>query len=84
MLTIPNGQTLATTNTMCLQLTNLSQPVITAYCVLNIHNNLLAVSELCDAGCEATFEKNGVVFQSNGVIVLQGWRDLPCHQWHVP
>ena len=69
MLTIPNGQTLATTKTMCLQLTNLPQLATTAYCAPNIHNNLLAVSELCDAGNEVTFEKDGMVIQSNGVIV---------------
>ena len=39
MLTIPNGQTLATTKTMCLQLTNLLQLATTAYFVPNIHNN---------------------------------------------
>ena len=68
----------------CRQLTHLPLPVTTAYCVPNIHNNLLAVSELCDAGYEVTFDKNGVVVQSIGVIVLLGWRDLPSHLWHVP
>ena len=57
MLTIPNGPTLATTKTMCLQLTNLPQLATTAYCVPKKRNNLLAVSELCDAGCEVTLEK---------------------------
>ena len=61
MLTIPNWQTLATTKTMCLQSTNLPQLATTVYCIPNIHNNLLAVSELYDAGCEVTFDKNGVV-----------------------
>ena len=58
MLTISNGLTLATTKTMGLQLTNLPQVATTAYCVPNIHNNLLTVSELCNAGYEVTFEKN--------------------------
>ena len=48
------------------------------------YHNLLSVSELCNAGCEVTFEKNDVIVQSNGVIVLQGWRDLPSHLCHVP
>ena len=74
MLTIPNGQTLATTKTLCLQLNNLPQQATTAYCVPNIHNNLLVVSELCNAGCEVAFDKNGMVVQSKGVIVLQRWR----------
>ena len=43
--------------TIWLQLTNLPQLATTAYCIPNIHNNLLAVSELCDAGCEVIFEK---------------------------
>ena len=45
-ITIPNGQTITTTKTLCLKLTNLPQKATTAYCIPNIHNNLLAVSEL--------------------------------------
>ena len=72
MLTIHNGQTLATTKTICLQLPNLPQLATTAYCIPNIHNNMLAVSELCDAGCEVTFEKNSMVVLSKGILSYKG------------
>ena len=59
-------------------------PDATACCIPKKQNDLLVVSESCDAGCEVTFDKNGVVVQFKGVIVLQGLRDLPSHLWQVP
>ena len=57
---------------MWLQLNDLTQKATNTYCVPNIHKNLLAVLELDDAHCDVTFDQNGIVVQSEGVIVLQG------------
>ena len=43
------------------------------YHVPNICNNLMAVSELCDVGCEVTFDNHSVMVHYSGFIVLQGW-----------
>ena len=80
MLTISNGQTITSTKTPCLQLNNLPQKGTTAYCLPNMHNNLLAFSKLYDAGCYITFDRNGVIVQYEGVIVLH----MPSHLWQVP
>ena len=83
MLIITNGQTVATHKTLCNQLNNLPQKASSAYCIPSIHNNLLAISQLCDAGCDVTFDRIGVIIQYDGVIVLQGWQDMPSHLWRV-
>ena len=70
LLTIPIGQHTSTTKTLQLNLTSLLQKAVIAFHVPNIYNNLLAVVELCNAGCDVMFDRNGIVVEHNGVIVL--------------
>ena len=69
---------------LCLQLHKLPKQATTAYCVPNIHNNLKAISKLCDARCDVTFNTNGAIMQYEGVLVLQGQQDMPSYLWWVP
>ena len=57
--------------TLQLKLTSLPEKAMTAYWVPNIHNSLLAVAESCNAGCDVTFHKNGIIIEKSfegGVI----------------
>eukprot|EP00804_Cyclotella_cryptica_P006014 CCRYP_000255-RA/>CCRYP_000255-RA protein AED:0.25 eAED:0.25 QI:0/0/0/1/1/1/2/0/796 len=48
-----------------------------------ISNNLLAASELVDAGCEIFFHSTGCEVTHNGEIILRGWRDPTTRLWRV-
>ena len=46
-----------------------------AYLVMNTKNNLIAVSELADAGCGVYFHMTGVEIDYEGEVVTRGWRE---------
>eukprot|EP00804_Cyclotella_cryptica_P009708 CCRYP_011254-RA/>CCRYP_011254-RA protein AED:0.28 eAED:0.25 QI:0/-1/0/1/-1/1/1/0/682 len=48
-----------------------------------ISNNLLAASELVDAGCEIFFHSTGCEVTHKGKIILRGWRDPTTRLWRV-
>ena len=72
MLAIPNGQTIATTISLCLQLNNLQQQAISVYCIPNIHNNLLAISKLCDTGCDVICDRIVLLFNMREPLSYKG------------
>jgi hypothetical protein len=70
----PKG-TLTTTETLQLLLNKLPTSACTAHRSPGITNNLLAASELADAGCELFFHNTGCEVIHNGEVILRGWRD---------
>jgi len=84
ILGIPNGGQMKTTETIELLLKKLPPAARKGHRCPGITNNLLAVSELCDAGCSVYFHKHGVEVEYNGEIVLRGWRDPTNRLWRVP
>eukprot|EP00957_Ditylum_brightwellii_P190956 14539971-Ditylum_brightwellii.AAC.1 len=49
-----------------------------------ILHNLVAVAELCEAGCTVTFTKEGVEILHCGRTCDRGWRDVPIRLWRIP
>eukprot|EP00804_Cyclotella_cryptica_P023350 CCRYP_000480-RA/>CCRYP_000480-RA protein AED:0.37 eAED:0.37 QI:0/-1/0/1/-1/1/1/0/217 len=81
-VTQPNG-TLLATETLLLFLNKLPANAQIAHCSPGISNNLLAASELVDAGCELFFHSTGCEVKYNGEIILRGWRDPITRLWRV-
>ena len=69
-VTQPNG-TLLTTDTLLLMLNKLPATAQIAHRSPGISNNLLAASELVDAGCEIFFHSTGCEVTHNGEIILR-------------
>ena len=65
-LTITNGDRIKTTETIELLLNKLPIAARRAYQIPDIHNNLLAVCELCDTGCDVNFHRTDVTMDYNG------------------
>ena len=63
---------------------NIPTPARMAYLFPHINNNLIAVSVLCNADCEITFDKNMVMVEHQGQAVIWGWWDTPTGLWHIP
>ena len=84
MLLIPNGADMKTTKTLELLLHRLPHRARRSFRCPGITNNLLAVCELCDAGCTVTFREHGCDVEYEGEIILRGWRDWTNNLWRVP
>ena len=56
---------------LTLQLPNIPTPARITYQVPLIHNSLIAVSALCDADCEVTFDKNMVMVEHQGLGMVR-------------
>ena len=82
-LTIPNGYRMKIIETIELLLNKLPIAARRGFRILDIHNNLLAVCELCDAGCEVNFHRTGVTVYYNGETVLQWCRYPKKRLWWV-
>ena len=83
-VTIPNGEHMATTETLKLPLPDIPVAARTAHRMPGITNNLLSAPVLCDAGCTVTFSKNDVTVMKEKKLILQGWRDPHNRLWRVP
>ena len=83
-MSIPNGSTMKTTETLDFLLDKLPPSARTAHRCPGITNNLLAVSTLCNDGCSVIFLGHGVTVEFNGEIVLRGWRDQSNNLWRFP
>ena len=79
-VTQPKGS-LFTTETLLLLLNKLPNSARVAHRAPGITNNLLAASELADAGCELFFHSTGCEVTHNGEILLRGWRDPETRLW---
>ena len=80
-LGIPNGASMSTTQTVELLLPKLPLAARKAYRVPTIAYNLVAVSELCDAGCSVYFHKHEVEIEFKGKVIGRGWRDKATGMW---
>ena len=74
---------LTTTENLILLLNKLPANVQLAYRTPGIKNNLVAVSELIDAGCELFFHQHRCEVVLNREILLRGWRDPSTELWHI-
>ena len=83
-VTIPNGSHMRTTKTLQLALSSLPQAATRGYRMPEILHNLVAVAELCEAGCTVTFTKEGVEILHGGRTCVRGWRDTPTRLWRIP
>eukprot|EP00957_Ditylum_brightwellii_P159878 12170028-Ditylum_brightwellii.AAC.1 len=50
----------------------------------NILHNLVAVAELCEAGCKVIFTKEGVEILHGGRVCVRGWQDMQTRLWRIP
>ena len=82
-LGIPDGGSMETTRTLELLLPKWPAAARKGYRVPNITNNLVAVSELCDAGCTVFFTKHGVEIEFEGEVIGRGWRDQKTRLWRI-
>eukprot|EP00957_Ditylum_brightwellii_P199063 15173919-Ditylum_brightwellii.AAC.1 len=64
-----------TSKTLQLLLSKLPPAARRSFRLNNIMHNLVAVSELCDAGCEVKFNDEEVIITNNKEIISKGWRD---------
>jgi hypothetical protein len=74
---------LTTTENLILLLNKLPANAQLAYRTPGIKNNLVAASELIDAGCELFFHQQGCEVTLNGEIILRGWRDPSTKLWRI-
>ena len=70
-----------TTETLELLLSKLSEASIKAFQVPDITHNLIAGSELVDAGCIIHFYKHGAEIEYEGETFYRGWQDTPTKLW---
>ncbi len=74
---------LTTTENLVLLINKLPENAKLAYRTPGIRNNLIAASELVDAGCELFFHKQGCEVTLDGEIILRGWRDHNTRLWRI-
>ena len=81
---LPNGTTIFATSCGHLHFPNLPTP-IPAYIFPDtiLHTSLLSVSELCNAGCVATFNDTSFQFTYNILMVLNGTKSSTDKLWLV-
>ena len=70
-LTIPIGQTMTISEMLTLQLPNIPTSTRIAYRAPHVHNNLVAVSALCNGNCEITFDKHLVTDEQNEQTLIR-------------
>ena len=73
-----------TSETLELLLKKLPPKARRAFRCPKIRHNLIAVAELCNAGCIVLFRMDAVLVEYNGEIILRGWRDKRSNLWRVP
>ena len=81
---LPNGTTISATSCGHLHFPNLPTPI--PACIFPdtiLHTSLLSVSELCNAGCVATFNDTSFQFTYNNLMVLNGTKSSTDKLWLV-
>jgi hypothetical protein len=72
----PGGTSMLITHTMDLLLQRVPPDACMARHLPGLINNLLFITVLCDAGCNAYFHSTGCEVTLNGEIILRGWGTL--------
>jgi hypothetical protein len=81
---ITNGKSIQSSHTCDLLLTDLPPQARKAHVLSGlVHNSLIYVRQLCDNGCEVTFNKDTVSVMHNGKCVMLGTRDPQSGLWRV-
>eukprot|EP00957_Ditylum_brightwellii_P082827 6296685-Ditylum_brightwellii.AAC.1 len=75
---------MTTTKTLQLALSACPQAAKQGYHMQNILHNLVAVAELCEAGCKVIFTKKGVEILHDEKTIIRGWRDMQTRLWRIP
>ena len=83
---LPNGAVLQSTNTTCqLALPQLPTTAREAHIIPGLtHSSLVSIGQLCDAGCQATFDKHKVTITKEQTTLLCGTRDTRTGLWRIP
>ena len=84
ILSQPDGAQMETTRTLELLLPKWPKKAQRAFRTPKVTNNLVAVCELCDAGCGVYFHRTGVEEDYDGEIISRGWRDRFNRLWRIP
>jgi hypothetical protein len=70
---MPNGQSIRSSHTCDLLLTELPPQARKAHVLTYlVHTSLISVGQLCDNGCNITFNKDTVSVMNNGKCVMTG------------
>ena len=48
------------------------------------HSSLISIGQLCDVGCQATFDQKSVNITNHGDTILTGHRDFTTGLWRFP
>eukprot|EP00957_Ditylum_brightwellii_P050846 3855987-Ditylum_brightwellii.AAC.1 len=83
-ITISNGNNMYTSETLNLQLSSLPTEAKWGHQLKNLLHNLVAVAELCDAGCWVTFDPTEVMVSREDKTLVQGWRNNDTRLWRIP
>ena len=83
---LPNGAVLQSTNKTCkLALPQLPPDAREAHIIPGLtHSSLVSIGQLCDAGCEATFDKQKVTITKDQITLISGQRDSRTGLWRIP
>ena len=84
ILSQPDGAQMETTKTLEMLMPKWPPAARKAFRTPKVTNNLVAVSELCDAGCGVYFQKTGVEVDYEGEIITRGWRERFNRLWRIP
>jgi len=80
----PNGSTMQSTHEADLDLPNLPPAARRVHIVPDLaHHSLISIGQLCDAGCDVTFDAFTATVRYNNKIVLHGHRTPATKLWHL-
>jgi hypothetical protein len=83
-VSMPNGTSIQLSHTCDLLLTDLPHQSRKAHILPGLlHNSLISVGQLCDNGCNVTFNKDAVSLMNNETCVMLGARDPHSVLWRV-
>jgi hypothetical protein len=80
----PNGSVMYSTHTAELDLPQLPFPARQVHIVPALaYHSLISIGQLCDAGCDVTFDAHSATVRYNKQIVLTGQRTATTKLWHL-
>ena len=81
---LPNGDCIHSHSVGSLHLPNLNQAIIAhIFEDSELSLSLLSISDLCDAGCTATFSAEHIIIKHNECIIIQDSKQKQDSLWHV-
>eukprot|EP00957_Ditylum_brightwellii_P172407 13125349-Ditylum_brightwellii.AAC.1 len=72
-----------TSETLNLRLSKIHPEARNGHRLKQFLHNLVAVVELCDAGCRVMFDPTSVVVSKDDEILVTGWRDTTTRLWRI-